>query len=104
KFWIVEVQSNTRFECLINSLSTVSGEEEGSLVVIQQSQEDTNDSRTFQVRSFTLRQEDVSLVKEENRIPLLGSCKDALEVGFNFLDRSSNLAHLHGVEWTFLIL
>src|SRR5579885_1656876 len=54
QFWIVEIQGNSGLERLVNPFSTVGGEEEGSLVVIQQSEEDTYDGRPFEVGSHTL--------------------------------------------------
>jgi hypothetical protein len=66
---VVQRQVDTRLEGLVDGADSVGGEEEKTVVVLEDSEEDRDKSVTLHVLLGSLGKEHIGLVKQENTIP-----------------------------------
>jgi hypothetical protein len=102
---VVEGQVDTRLEGLVDGADSVGGQEEKTVVVLENSKENRDKRIALHVLLGSLGQEHICLIKQKNTIPEMCQAEDVLESMFNLVrseteittgDDKQRLAVLHG--------
>ena len=75
---------DTRLESIIERLHAVRGKEQDPLEVLEQPEEDGNQSVAVDVLDGTLLEEDIGFVEEQDGTPAVGDVEDFVKFGFQF--------------------
>src|SRR5215471_7931873 len=96
---IINPDGDAALECRIDYVRTVAGQEEQTVVVVHQTQEDANDDRAVQVLA-AFRKEDIRFIQQQNRIPFGDAPEYDIQPTLHLFQLEAQLAHFEQVERT----
>jgi len=90
---------NTRLEGLVDCTDSVGSQEEKTVIVLKNTEEDGDKSVTLHVLLGSLREEHVRLVKQKNTVPEMSKAEDVLQRRLNLMGCKTKITASNDKQW-----